>query len=50
MAIKIKGIFRGLSNPKELTAQIQYSNQKNIFDGMIKTFKNDKFQFPPGQR
>ena len=43
--MKIKGIFRGLSNPKGLTTQIQYSNQKNIFDGTIKTFKNNKFQF-----
>ena len=30
MAMKIQGIFNGLSNPKGLMAQIQYSNQKTF--------------------
>jgi len=46
MTIKIKGVFKGLSNPQDLSMQVEYSNQKSSFEGTIKTFKKNKFQFP----
>ena len=45
MAIKIKGIFKGFSNLRGLTAQIQSNNQNNTSEGATPKFKGNKFQF-----
>jgi len=45
MTIKIKGVFKGLSNPQDLSMQVEYSNQKSSFGRAIKTIKKNKFQF-----
>ena len=45
MMIKIKGRFKGLLNPQDLSMEVEYGNQKSSFEGTIKTFKKNKFQF-----
>ena len=44
MMIKIKGRFKGLSNPQDLLMQVEYGNQKSSFKGTIKTFNKNKFK------
>ena len=44
MMIKIKGRFKGLSNPQDLLMQVEYGNQKSSFEGTIKTFNKSKFK------